>query len=184
MSTISLPRLTRIRHGTPQPALSVFFLTVTSFVDEALKTGGSVLVHCMAGVSRSSSIVIAYLMRYRRVTFLEAFEMVRQQRPVIAPNRGFKEQLMVWEKFLEKYDEGKNEDLSTIKKEDRFTEEWFVIRHHPKEGTMYLSGVPILDIIEDLRFYVEENSKKLYRKISILRKCNIPFAPICCTLGC
>ena len=50
---------------------------------------GSVLVHCAAGVSRSASIVIAYLMRIKGWTYAEAFSYVKSKRFVICPNSGF-----------------------------------------------------------------------------------------------
>lgn len=50
---------------------------------------GSVLVHCAAGVSRSASIVIAYLMRNNGMNYTEAYALVKNKRFVICPNHGF-----------------------------------------------------------------------------------------------
>ena len=50
---------------------------------------GGVLVHCYAGVSRSASCVIAFLMQDRDMTFSEAFQFASKRRPVIFPNMGF-----------------------------------------------------------------------------------------------
>ena len=52
------------------------------------------MVHCQAGVSRSVSIVIAYLIRKNRTTYENALETVRQKRPVANPNKGFVKQLL------------------------------------------------------------------------------------------
>ena len=64
-----------------------------SFIDEAVKNNGKVLVHCMAGISRSSSIVIGYLMKSNNMSFEEALEHVKTQRPATNPNSGFRDQL-------------------------------------------------------------------------------------------
>ncbi|KAG5732046.1 ADP-ribosylation factor [Termitomyces sp. T112] len=47
------------------------------FIEEALRSGGNVLVHCVQGISRSATVVAAYLMWRRRVNTTEALEMVR-----------------------------------------------------------------------------------------------------------
>lgn len=64
-----------------------------TFIDSARRRGGCVLVHCNAGVSRAASIVIAYVMYKKNMTYTEALEMVKAQRPVVRPNDGFAEQL-------------------------------------------------------------------------------------------
>lgn len=51
------------------------------------------LVHCAAGVSRSASFVIAYLMKKRDMLYPDALRYVKERRKVISPNSGFKKQL-------------------------------------------------------------------------------------------
>jgi protein-tyrosine phosphatase len=59
------------------------------FIDEVVKTGGKVYVHCFAGISRSSTVVIYYLMKYHKMRFSDAFDLVKKKRPVACPNFGF-----------------------------------------------------------------------------------------------
>lgn len=59
------------------------------FIDKVLKDGGKVYVHCYAGISRSSTIVIYYLMKYKKMRFTDAFDLVKKKRPVACPNFGF-----------------------------------------------------------------------------------------------
>ncbi|GIL80227.1 hypothetical protein Vretimale_17425 [Volvox reticuliferus] len=58
---------------------------------------GVVLVHCMAGMSRSASVVVAYLMWGDHLPYVEAFKQVKAARPCIYPNLGFLLQLWEWE---------------------------------------------------------------------------------------
>lgn len=57
-------------------------------VDDALAKHQKVLVHCAMGISRSSSMVIAYIMYHKRWGFREAYAWVKQCRPCIDPNPG------------------------------------------------------------------------------------------------
>ena len=57
-------------------------------------------MHCQAGVSRSPTIVIAYLMKHRHLTMLDAYEALKSRRPVISPNLNFMGQLLEWESLL------------------------------------------------------------------------------------
>ena len=60
----------------------------------------NVFVHCYAGISRSPSFVIGYLMKYHSKTFREAYQMVRTKRPIINPNLNFLSQLQRYEQIL------------------------------------------------------------------------------------
>lgn len=64
-----------------------------TFLVLVLQQEGVVLVHCNAGVSRSSSIVIGYLMQREGLSFEDAYSQVKLARPSIHPNRGFYQQL-------------------------------------------------------------------------------------------
>lgn len=46
-----------------------------------LKEGKNVLVHCKAGVNRSPTVVIAYLVQYHDMSVQDATKLVREQRP-------------------------------------------------------------------------------------------------------
>lgn len=73
--------------------LSDFSLPI-SFSDSVKNSGGRVLVHCQAGISRSATICLAYLIQSHRVRLDEAFDFVKQRRGVISPNFGFMGQLL------------------------------------------------------------------------------------------
>ena len=60
----------------------------------------NIYIHCVMGISRSASIVIAYIMYKNKITFNEAFDFVYKKRKVISPNSGFQNQLKKLEKIL------------------------------------------------------------------------------------
>ncbi|XP_055026602.2 uncharacterized protein [Misgurnus anguillicaudatus] len=72
--------------------MSVFFYPVARFIRAALSKNGKVFVHCLMGVSRSSTLVLAFLMICEDLTLMEAIKAVRQHRDIF-PNRGFLNQL-------------------------------------------------------------------------------------------
>ncbi|CAN6445874.1 unnamed protein product [Victoria cruziana] len=80
--------------------LEQYFDECFSFIDDAKEKGGGVLVHCFAGRSRSVTIVLAYLMKKRNMSLIEALDHVKNKRPQIAPNEGFIMQLHNFEKSL------------------------------------------------------------------------------------
>ncbi|XP_077378534.1 dual specificity protein phosphatase 2 [Festucalex cinctus] len=73
------------------------FSTAIAFIDAVKQSGGRVLVHCQAGISRSATICLAYLMHTRRVRLDEAFDFVKQRRQIISPNLAFMGQLLQFE---------------------------------------------------------------------------------------
>ncbi|XP_072517698.1 uncharacterized protein [Salminus brasiliensis] len=80
--------------------LRQYFEEVFEFIEEAHQSGRGVLVHCQAGVSRSATIVIAYLMKHTLMTMTDAYKYVRGRRPVVSPNLNFMGQLLEFERDL------------------------------------------------------------------------------------
>jgi dual specificity protein phosphatase 1B len=68
------------------------FQEAQTFISQALESG-RILVHCLMGVSRSATIVIAYLMLFQQVPLNSAFNFVYSKRPQIGPNDNFLRQL-------------------------------------------------------------------------------------------
>jgi protein-tyrosine phosphatase len=80
-------RCTRIKiDDSPNAPLSKHFDKVADDIDSIGSAGGKVLVHCVAGISRSSTLCIAYLMKYKKMTLIEAHGLVKKKRPIIRPN--------------------------------------------------------------------------------------------------
>lgn len=90
----------------PWERISSHFQTCIRFIKEALQSKpsnltrihgqknevdlrGKVLVQGYTGVSRSATIVIAYLMQEHRMTMFDALNFVRAKRPTAFPNQGF-----------------------------------------------------------------------------------------------
>lgn len=84
----------------PEATLEPLLEPCCDFIDGALSDGGAVLVHCNAGVSRSVSLVIAYLMLRRGMRFGDALARVKSARPAARPNDGFRAQLMELDRRL------------------------------------------------------------------------------------
>ncbi|KAF8227731.1 phosphatases II [Tricholoma matsutake] len=66
------------------------------FIEDALQQGGRILVHCAVGISRSPTVVAAYLMKTRKMGHLNAIRFIKAKRPIVCPNHGFVRQLEVF----------------------------------------------------------------------------------------
>ena len=76
---------------------------IIQYIGECLKFikgDDKILVHCMAGASRSPSIMIAYIMWTKKMKLDEAYEFVLNKRCFVFPNPGFIKQLIVFEEEL------------------------------------------------------------------------------------
>lgn len=71
-----------------------------SVVDKSRAQKKGVLVHCLAGISRSVTVMLAYLMAHRQLTLNEAYNMVLKRKANIDPNFHFMQQLHSFEKQL------------------------------------------------------------------------------------
>lgn len=88
---------------TPAALINVYFDRMADKMNEHLTRNGKVIVHCVMGVSRSCSLVLAYLMKYKAMTLKQAFDLVSSKRSVVRPNPGFWRQLLEYEKRLNSF---------------------------------------------------------------------------------
>lgn len=72
--------------------ISKYFDIAADFIEDGVTSGGKVFVHCMVGVSRSATCVLAYLMLKKGMLAVDAVRTVRKNR-FIQPNDGFLHQL-------------------------------------------------------------------------------------------
>eukprot|EP01130_Rhizamoeba_saxonica_P015064 TRINITY_DN6689_c0_g1_i1.p1 TRINITY_DN6689_c0_g1~~TRINITY_DN6689_c0_g1_i1.p1 ORF type:complete len:291 (+),score=69.35 TRINITY_DN6689_c0_g1_i1:60-932(+) len=86
-------------YDTDTEDISTGFEKCFDFIDAARDDGG-VLVHCNQGVSRSTTIVLAYMMSRRGLTYDESYNIAKSVKSDICPNPGFVETLKQFEKEL------------------------------------------------------------------------------------
>ncbi|KPA85563.1 putative phopshatase [Leptomonas pyrrhocoris] len=84
----------------PEQGMIPIFEESFRFIDEARSNKKGVLIHCFAGMSRSVTIAVAYIMHLKGLTCTEALWMVRQARPAARPNEGFLGELKRYEGIL------------------------------------------------------------------------------------
>lgn len=77
-----------------------YFEVAFKFVEKCRKANKRVLIHCLAGISRSPTLAIAYLMKHMHMRSDEAFKFVKDKRATISPNFNFLGQLYDYEKQL------------------------------------------------------------------------------------
>ena len=82
---------------TPSANLEPYFDKVADLINEEVQNRGKTLVHCVAGVSRSASFCIGYMIKYHHLSLKEAYNFVKEKRTVIRPNIGFFRQLIDYE---------------------------------------------------------------------------------------
>lgn len=83
---------------TPSEDITSILYDVFDYFEDVREQEGRVLVHCCQGVSRSTSLVIAYLMWIKGKSFDDAFQLVKSAREIANPNLGFACQLMQCQK--------------------------------------------------------------------------------------
>lgn len=75
------------------------FPTTIAFISRGLSSGGAVFVHCAMGISRSATVLTAYLMKTRKLSAEDALETVRAARSFVFPNPSFRKQLELYEEM-------------------------------------------------------------------------------------
>ncbi|XP_066276841.1 dual specificity protein phosphatase 14-like [Branchiostoma lanceolatum] len=99
----TIPEVEHVRvpvNDVPHSNLSAHFDAVCDRIEDVRKQGGSTLVHCVGGISRSSALCLAYLMKCKNMSLEEAHSHVKARRPFIRPNIGFWRQLIEYERTL------------------------------------------------------------------------------------
>ncbi|XP_026795388.1 dual specificity protein phosphatase 18 isoform X1 [Pangasianodon hypophthalmus] len=103
MDAICIPSVEYLQvpvSDSPAAQLQEHFDTVADKIHAVRAQRGRVLVHCCAGVSRSATLCLAYLVKYRDMSLMDAHTLVRACRPIIRPNSGFWKQLIDYERSL------------------------------------------------------------------------------------
>ncbi|KAI1235591.1 Dual specificity protein phosphatase 22-A, partial [Lamprotornis superbus] len=76
------------------------FKECIQFIHECRLGGGGCLVHCLAGVSRSTTILVAYLMTVTELGWESCLAATKAARSYVSPNFGFQQQLQEYESTL------------------------------------------------------------------------------------
>ncbi|XP_052754932.1 dual specificity protein phosphatase 22 isoform X1 [Galleria mellonella] len=84
---------------SPDQNLTQYFSLCNDFIHAARLRDGNVLIHCLAGMSRSVTVAVAYIMSVTPLTWREALKVVRAGRAVANPNFGFQRQLQDFETY-------------------------------------------------------------------------------------
>ena len=84
---------------TPQAPIEQYFDSAIEFVQKALvnNENNRVLIHCQMGISRSTTLTIAYLMKSKKYSLYDAYKLCKECRPRIRPNDGFYQRLTQFE---------------------------------------------------------------------------------------
>lgn len=82
---------------SPGQNLTQYFPACNDFIHTARLKGGSVLIHCLAGMSRSVTVAVVYVMCVTSLSWRDSLKAVRGARNVANPNVGFLKQLQDFE---------------------------------------------------------------------------------------
>lgn len=97
-------------HDSHTQALFPILPEIVESIDAVVVAGGKCLVHCQAGISRSAALVLAYLVNKSKMSLDDAFDHLRERRPVASPNLHFWSELQRYEHMLRRA-RGEPEDL-------------------------------------------------------------------------
>lgn len=75
-------------------------LNSNNLKNKFIKFENNILIHCFAGVSRSGTILISFLMKYFKLNYEKAYNLAKSKRHKLEPNANFKKQLIEYEKNI------------------------------------------------------------------------------------
>jgi len=92
-------------------AIENFFEEGADYINECMKAKKKTLVHCQEGKSRSTSMVIAYFMKYQNMNCDSALATCAARRQLVQPNNGFMTKLRAYEEQLKGKAEAGEEEV-------------------------------------------------------------------------
>ncbi|OQR88495.1 carbohydrate-binding protein [Thraustotheca clavata] len=151
----------------PDVNIDMYFEEICTFIHKAIENKMACMVHCSHGMSRSATIVLAYLMQYKEMTLLQALTYLRSLRRVVSPNIGFMQQLLTLELSIYQVN---SLDLQEYKK-DRFA---------PVQD---LAMVPILSTQDNECQLLATPTDPEFNRVDSIRpsskkKCLVPFISV------
>ncbi|CAF1267786.1 unnamed protein product [Rotaria sordida] len=81
--------------------MSPYFEQACQFIEDARQSNGRILVHCACGVSRSTTLCCAYLIKNHLMSIEQALTEIRSHRPIVQPNPSFLRQLIRFNEQIE-----------------------------------------------------------------------------------
>ncbi len=84
-------------NDTPEQDILHIFGECFKFIDNALINNSKILIHCYAGISRSATILIGYLIYKLNMSFDDISNHIIKKRKIVHPNYGFYQQLKKFE---------------------------------------------------------------------------------------
>lgn len=133
------------------------------FIQAAVDGGGAALVHCQAGRSRSATIVTAFLMKKHHLGFTEAYDRLRGLKPDVQVNRGFEEQLSLYEAMQWEVDTSR--PLYKQYRLTKITEKYPELQQFPKE---LFAADPANSSSSEVSYRCRKCRRTLFRDSSIL----------------
>lgn len=102
----------------PKFQLSKYFDEIADFIHEGT-TNGKVFVHCFCGISRSTTSILAYFIKYKNQDFQNTLAYIKKKRWIVCPNDGFLRQLKAYQALHIKPDQ--KENIEKRQSEAKFT---------------------------------------------------------------
>lgn len=135
-----------------------YFEDVYDFIDNCISNGGKVLIHCAAGISRSTTVTCSYLIKKMKISFQEALKIVKAGRSIASPNYGFQKQLKNWELKLE-FEENDNNNKDKMTENFEYNLDKIDLNHKVECNSINnINEINKIDEIEKLNS-VENNNK-------------------------
>ena len=77
------------------------FLRTNESIHSARRRGLNILIHCQAGISRSATLLLAYLLAASGCSLKQGLHILRRARPQVQPNPGFMKVLERYERHIQ-----------------------------------------------------------------------------------